>query len=150
MLPILLIWSARAVCQLLEEIEMKIKKAWIALITTLLLSSCASGSYILTGEKHTPIKPESVKLYTSPPQEYELIAIVNASSDSGWTQQGDMDYAVAELKNQAAKLGANGIILNTVGESTSSSVGAYSNGAVYVSSSTAQTLSGKAIYVNRK
>ena len=112
-----------------------------------MLSSCASGSYILTGEKRTPVLPKSVKLYTSPPQEYEVIGIVNASSDSGWTQQGDMDYAVTELKEQAAKLGANGVILSGTGESSSSTVGAYGNGAIYAVSSTAQTVSGKAVYV---
>lgn len=129
---------------------MNIKHAWIAILAILFITSCASGSYILTGEKRPPIKPEAVKLYTSPPQEYETIAIVNASSDSGWTQQGDMDYAVAELKKQAARLGANGIILGNVGESTSSSAGVHSNGIVYVSSSTAQTISGKAVYVIKK
>lgn len=129
---------------------MNIKHACVTLITILILSSCASGSYILTGEKRTPVKPKSVKLYTSPPHEYEVIGIVNASSDSGWTQQGDMDYAVTELKDQAAKLGANGVILSGTGESTSSTVGAYGNGAVYAVSSTAQTVSGKAVYVIRE
>jgi len=111
------------------------------------LSSCASGSHILTGQKRDSINPSQVKLYISPPQKYEVIGIVNSSSDSGWTQQGDMDYAVEELKNQAARLGANGIILSGTGESTSSSVGAYNNGAIYAISSTAQTVSGKAVYV---
>ena len=129
---------------------MNIKHAWIAILPILLITSCASGSYILTGEKLTPIKSEAVKLYTSAPQQYETIGIVNASSDSGWTQQGDMDYAISELKKQAAKLGANGIILGNVGESTSPSAGVYSNGAVYVSSSTVQIVSGKAIYVISK
>ncbi len=123
------------------------KNAYIFLIAILLLSSCASGSHILTGQKREPIKPSLVELYISPPQQYEVIGIVNASSDSGWTQQGDMDYAVSELKNQAAKLGANGIILGGTGESTSSSVGAYSSGAIYTVSSTAQTVSGTAVYV---
>ena len=68
----------------------------------------------------------------------------------GWTEQGDMDYAVAELKNQAAKLGANGVILITTGERTSTNVGTYSSGATYTNSSTAQTLTGKAIYVTKQ
>ena len=120
------------------------------LIAVLLISSCASGSYILTGQQRDPIDATLVKLYTEPPQQYEVIAIVNASSDSGWTQQGDMDYAVAELKEQAAKLGANGIILIGVGERSSATVGAYKSGAIYAVPSTAQTVSGKAVYVTKE
>lgn len=123
------------------------KRIYIIFIAIFLLSSCASGSYILTGQKRDPINPSLVKLYTSPPKIYEVIGIINASSDSGWTQQGDMDYAVSELKEQAAKLGANGILLTGTGESTSSTVGGYNNGVVYVVSSTAQTITGQAIYV---
>ena len=126
------------------------KHIYITLIAIFLLSSCASGSHILTGQKRDPILASQVKLYITPPQQYEVIGIVKASSDSGMTQQGDMDFAVEELKNQAAKLGANGVILSGTRDSTSSSVGAYSNGAVYTSSSTAQIVSGKAIYVNQQ
>jgi hypothetical protein len=114
-----------------------------------LLTACASGSSVVTGTVRTPIEPIEVKLYLEPPDEYEVIGIVKASSDSGWTEQGDMDYAVAELKNQAAKLGANGVILITTGESTSTTVGTYSTGVTYAASSTAQTLTGKAIYVGK-
>ncbi len=126
------------------------KKMCCVLISVLLVSSCASGSYILTGQKRDPIDASLVKLYIDPPQEYEVIAIVNASSDSGWTKQGDMDYAIAELKEQAAKLGANGIILIGTGETSSSTVGTYSSGAVYAISSAAQTVSGKAVYVMKE
>ncbi len=118
----------------------------IIFIAIILLSSCASGSYILTGQKRDPINSSLVKLYTTQPKKYEVIGIVNASSDSGWTQQGDMDLAVSELKVQAAKLGANGILLTGTGESTSSSVGGYNDGFVYAFSSTAQTITGQAIY----
>ncbi len=123
------------------------KHIQIIFIAIILLSSCASGSYILTGQKRDPINSSLVKLYTTQPKKYEIIGIVNASSDSGWTQQGDMDLAISELKVQAAKLGANGILLTGTGESTSSTVGGYNNGFVYAFSSTAQTITGQAIYV---
>ena len=129
---------------------MNIKFVYVTLIAALMLSACASGSYILTGEKRTPLMAASVKLYISPPQEYEVIAIVNASSDSGWTQQGRTAYAVKELKKQAAKLGANGILLTDRGEIISTSAGAYGNGAIYYISSTAQTVTGRAIYVSQE
>ena len=123
------------------------KQLHIILVLVLLLSSCASGSYILTGQKRNPSNPSNVKLYTSPPNKYDVIGIVNASSDSGWTEQGDMDLAVSKLKDLAAKLGANGILLSSTGESTSSSVSAYNNGIAYTSTSKSQTITGQAIYV---
>ena len=45
------------------------------------------------------------------PEGAEHIAIVSASSDSGWNQQQSLDYAVEELKKQAAKVGANAVVL---------------------------------------
>ena len=123
------------------------KKILSVILISIFLTSCASGSYILTGEKRTPIKPELVKLYVSPPQKYDIIGIVNASSDSGWTSQGDMDYAVSELKSQAARLGANGIIITGRGEVSSAVVGTYSNGMMYSIPTSAQSVSGQAVYV---
>lgn len=120
------------------------------LLSTLLLTACASGSYILTGQQRDPIEASNVKLYTEPPEEYEVIGIVKASSGSGWTQQGDMNYAVQELKNQAAQLGANGVILYGTGDITSTAVGTYSSGATYSVNTTAQTVSGKAVYVTKQ
>ena len=120
------------------------------LLITLLLTACASGSYILTGQQRDAIEASNVKLYTEPPEEYEVIGIVKASSGSGWTQQGDMNYAVQELKNQAAQLGANGVILYGTGDITSTTVGTYSSGATYSINTTAQTVSGKAVYVTKQ
>jgi len=123
------------------------KQILIILIAIFLFASCASGSYVLTGQKRDPIDSSLVILYTSPPAKYDVIGIVNASSDSGWTQQGDMDLAVSKLKELAANLGGNGILLSSTGESTSSAVGSYNNGVVYTTSSTSQTITGQAIYV---
>lgn len=114
----------------------------------LILAGCASGSAIVTGVKRTPIDPDQVKLYLEAPSSYEVIGIVNASSDAGWTEQGDLDYAVEELKNQAARLGANGVLLETTGEKTSTAIGGYGTGFFYAINSTAKTVSGKAIYVS--
>ncbi len=123
------------------------KQIHILFIAIFLLSSCASGSYVLTGQKRDPIDPSLVILYTSPPTKYDVIGIVNSSSDMGWTEQDEMDLAVSKLKELAAKLGANGILLTATGESTSSAVGGYNNGIVYTTSSTSQTITGQAIYV---
>ena len=124
-------------------------KKIITLLLAISLTACASGSSIVTGTKRTPLTPDQVKLYTEPPANYEVIAIVNASSDAGWTEQGSVDYAVEELKNQAAKLGANGVLLGATGETTTTVVGGYGSGYIYSIPVTAKTVSGKAIYVKK-
>ena len=74
---------------------------------TLAIAACASGSAIVTGSTRAPVAPEHVKIYLEPPADFEVIGLVSASSDAGWTEQGSVDYAIEELRKQAAKLGAN-------------------------------------------
>lgn len=112
------------------------------LFCLILLSGCATGSAIVTGTKREPIKSENVKIYLEAPQKFEVIGLVNASSDAGFTEQGSIDYAIAELKKQAAKLGANGVIITTTGDEVYSM---YSSGIIFPVS--VKTISGKAIFV---
>lgn len=105
--------------------------------------SCASGTALVTGNQRTPTNPDDVTIYTEPPLKYEVIGLVTASSDSGWTEQGDLNYAMAELRKQAAKIGANGVILESVTTSNSGGVMTYG---IY-SSITSKNVSGKAIFV---
>ena len=116
----------------------------IALI--IIASGCATGTALVTGIQRLETDPYSVVLYSDIPNcGYEVIGIVTASSDAGFTEQDKLNYAVEELKHQAAKIGANGIILENV--STSNSGGVYCNG-VFIPS-TSKNLSGKAIYIQR-
>jgi hypothetical protein len=62
------------------------------ILLVFVLTACASGSSIVTGDKRQPLDPGQVKLYLDPPAKYEVIGIVKASSDSGWTGTG-----IAEL-----------------------------------------------------
>ena len=89
------------------------------LLLALLLAACASGSAIVTGAKRTPLDPSHVKLYAEAPAKYEVIGVVSAKSAAGLTAQGSEDYAVQELKNQAAILGANGVLVEATGEGPS-------------------------------
>jgi hypothetical protein len=59
------------------------------------------------------ISPSEVKIYLQPPPSFEEVAILNASAGSvfGTGGQGSADKVIQRLKEQAAKLGANGIIL---------------------------------------
>ena len=113
----------------------------------LTLAGCATGSAIVVGQVREPIDPNNVKLYLEAPENYETIGIVKASSDAGWTEQDSVNYAVEELKNQAAKLGANGVFLETTGEQTSTVIGGQGTGYLYAIPVSAQTVSGKAIFV---
>ncbi len=51
------------------------------------------------------------------PEGADVIARVEASSDGGFTEQGSLDYAVEELKKQAAKVGANALVITSTGSS---------------------------------
>jgi len=82
----------------------------LAVATAALVAGCATGSSIVTGATRPPVPVESVEVYLEPPADYEVIGIVKASSDAGWTEQGSVNYAIKELKSRAAKLGANGVI----------------------------------------
>lgn len=119
-----------------------------SILIGLTVAGCASGSAILVGTQRAPLSPEQVQIYAEPPESYEVIAIVKASSDSGWTEQGSVDYAIRELKNQAAKVGANGVLLTGTGTRTSTVVGGVGTGYVYAIPVDAQTVEGRAIFVH--
>lgn len=110
-------------------------------------AACASGSVIVTGNTREPIAREQVKLYLEPPTEFEVIGLVSASSDAGWTEQGSVNYAIAELKKQAAKIGANGVLIVATGETTSSVVLGQGTSYSYSVPVTAKTVQGKAIFI---
>jgi opacity protein-like surface antigen len=119
------------------------------LIAILLLAGCASGSSIVVGEVREEIDPNQVELFLEIPETYEVIGIVTASSDAGWNEQGSIDYAVEELMNQAAKLGANGVLIESTGTQNSTVVGGYGTGFIYAVPVTAKSVTGKAIYVSQ-
>ncbi|MEH6559562.1 MAG: hypothetical protein V7708_17335 [Oceanicoccus sp.] len=125
----------------------RIAQVTFTCVLVLLITACASGSSIVTGVVRDPIDPSVVKLYVEPPGKYEVIGIVKASSDAGWTEQGSTDYAVEELKEQAARLGANGVLLVSTGQNISSVVTGNSSSGYYSVPVSAQTMSGKAIYI---
>jgi hypothetical protein len=127
----------------------KTSRVAILIMCLLTLNGCATGSSIVTGQKRAPIDFNLVKLYLETPENYEAIGIVKASSDAGWTEQDSVDYAIEELKKQAAKLGANGVFLMATGEQTTMIMVDNGYGGFYSIPSTDQTVSGKAIYVGK-
>lgn len=89
------------------------------LLVVVLLAGCAS-SKILTGTQRPPISPALVKIYSQPPANFEEIAIIDASSKSSFAigDQGKMDVVIQRLKEEAASVGANGVLLTGTGAET--------------------------------
>lgn len=96
-----------------------------SLVATLILTACAASSHVLVGTARAPISPDQVKIYLHPPAKYEEVAIIDASSrgSPAFTDQQKMDKAIARLKEEAAKLGANGILLEGAGDQQAGAVG---------------------------
>jgi hypothetical protein len=88
------------------------------------LAGCVS-SHILVGTPRPPMSPDQVKMYLHPPAKYEDIAILesNGKHSSTFTAQGKTDEVIERLKGEAAKLGADGTLLQGVGDQQVGSVG---------------------------
>jgi hypothetical protein len=89
------------------------------------LSGCAT-SHVLVGQARPPTSPDQVRLYLRPPaSKYEEIALVDTSSRGGFafSAQGKTDVVIDRLRAEAAKLGANGILLQGVSDQAGGSVG---------------------------
>ena len=89
-----------------------------------LLQACASSSHVMVGQPRAPISPDQVRVYLEPPPHYEQIAALDASSGGFFgSDQSKMDSAMAKLKAEAAKVGANGVLLQAVENQQSGSIG---------------------------
>jgi hypothetical protein len=108
----------------------------------LVIVACTTGTAIVTGTVRAPLPPEQVTIYLEPPADFEVIGLVDATSEAGWSEQESLNYAIEELKKQAARLGANGVLLVSSGEKIT---GFLKSGPVM-----AKTVQGKAIFVDRK
>jgi len=72
-----------------------------------------------------------VQIYDRPPaRHFEEIARLDTSSQGSFsfTAQGKTDAVINRLKTEAAKLGANGVILQGIGDQASGSVGTGAGG----------------------
>src|SRR5271167_924765 len=90
------------------------------------LAACASSdSLVMVGAARPAISPAEVKIYSHPPAVYEEIALLNASTSHMFTPGGQktIDEVIEKLKEQAAKLGANGVLLEGFSDRQTGSVG---------------------------
>lgn len=82
----------------------------IIAVSALLLCGCETPKHIVTGQVRPAILVDAVKVYPTMPEKAEVIGIVTMNTD---TSQSAIDKGVQDLKKEAAKLGANGIVINT-------------------------------------
>ncbi|KAB7763153.1 hypothetical protein [Xanthomonas maliensis] len=83
------------------------------------LAGCASSSKVMLGQPRAPIDPALVRIYPHAPAGSQEIAQLESTSAAGFGTQGQTDAAVQRLKREAAKLGANGVVLVGVGSERS-------------------------------
>ncbi len=71
---------------------------------------------IIVGEVRPPISPEGVRVYRVPPRHFERIAIIDSPAGTSWIfpDRPSMELGISRLREQAAALGANGILLERV------------------------------------
>ena len=127
------------------------KHCWILLIT---ITGCVPVSHIIVGEAREPIQPSNVKIYIDYPKRYEKIALIDAGSNFAFKDpailfdwQSKMDKAMERLKIEAAKLGANGILILDTDNKTYQSITSNAEGSAQSSTNTEKLIRAVAIYV---
>jgi hypothetical protein len=125
------------------------KSSWI--VGVMAVAGCAT-SHVMLGTARPPISPDQVTIYSSPPPRYEEIARIETSSQGSFsfTAQGKTDAVVQRLKTEAAKLGANGVLLQGIGDQPSGSIGTGGGSTSYGGHSAVSTGVGIGIGLNRK
>ena len=106
-------------------------------LVALCVAACATDSVIVTGNARPPISPAEVKIYSQPPPMFEEIAILNASKNVAFTTGGQktVDKVIEGLKEQAAKVGANGILLEGFSDRQTGALGGGTGSTSYSSNS---------------
>ena len=108
-----------------------------ATLTALLLAGCAT-SHVMLGKARAPISPDQVQIYDGPPPgPYQEIARLDTSSQGSFsfTAQAKTDAVIKRLKIEAAKLGANGVILGGFQDAQTGSIGTGAGSSSYSSNS---------------
>ena len=89
------------------------------LLTLIMLVAGCSTSHVVVGKTRPPTDSKQIKVYATPPKRYDTIAIVSSDSNASFRfgAQGKVNAALNRAKKDAAKLGANGLLLQSLGES---------------------------------
>lgn len=102
-----------------------LSRALAIALVLIFLNACASSRVFMVGAPRPAISSDSVRIYRTPPRRFERIAIINSSSGGSWpfAARGQVDEAISEIKEKAAEIGANGILLEAVGTTSSGNLG---------------------------
>ena len=124
----------------------------IAVFAITAISGCTvmDGNAVVTGKARPAIAPNDVHIYRSAPEGFEEIAIVSASAGHDFKKSSTlMDEAIQRLKEEAAKVGANGVILTRIDERDIPSVTTSYGSATKIGSGDTAHVTGNATSVNR-
>ena len=97
----------------------------LALLTAYLLAGCASSSSRLVAPARPAINAAGVQIYRTPPGRYQEIAVLDATSGTKFfhgSPQGEAE-AIERLKQEAAKVGANGVLLTLLSDRSRGALG---------------------------
>ncbi len=97
----------------------------LVLCAVCFLAGCASSSSRLVGQARPPLNPADVRVYRTAPPRYQEIAVLDATSGARFfhgTPQGEAE-AIARLKVEAARVGANGVLLTSLGDRSNGTLG---------------------------
>ena len=128
-------------------------KKFVILIVMFFIG-CVPVSHIIVGDTREPIDPSNVEIYLDYPEQYEKIALIDAGSNFAFKDpvilfdwQSKMDKATERLKIEAAKLGANGILIINTDNKIYQSTNSDGKGSFSSSSHTEKFVKAIAIYV---
>ena len=85
---------------------------FLALAVLVTVAGCTTGSHKVTGALHPAASADLVMVYYQMPPHSKIVGRVYANSYGGVTFQNASDDALVQLKLEAGKLGANGIVLD--------------------------------------
>jgi hypothetical protein len=103
-----------------------------SLIAISMLWGC-TATEALVGHPRAPISPDQVQIYLAAPARYDKIAILESSSELSFALSPDAktEAVIQRLKRAAAKLGANGILLQGITDEAAASIGAGAGATIY-------------------
>jgi uncharacterized lipoprotein YajG len=101
------------------------KRLIFAIALMPILTGCATSSRTVTGSPRSPLSPTDVRVYTQAPRSFEEIAVLGASRKSVTTAGGvrAIEKMIETMKFQAAELGANGLLLEDLSDSSAIALG---------------------------
>ncbi|HEY4583377.1 MAG TPA: hypothetical protein VIG88_11015 [Lysobacter sp.] len=98
-------------------------RPFVPVVLAALLAGCASASHVMISDPRPPVAVEQVRVYLQPPaSRYVEIALLDArTGEFTYGAQNRDNTLMNRLRSEAAKLGANGVLLQERGQVPSAS-----------------------------